>query len=870
MLHNIGKIKIFKEDGLIAIMQDRKRLFLFFRQTLLFLVVGFLAVYFRTYSLHGGPSLSFRSSESIAREMVDRGMKDQVWSTLTKGLPQLSDSERARLADLQIKRLKQVERTSYEDAIRKAMLSFDRARRERSSGARYLLEADPYHYLYQTERLVETGRISDSIKAGKSLQPLMRAPHGHWEVLSLHPYVGLLGYRLLQGLDPKITLTKAVSYVPLFLTLLALLAFGGLGRVLKLPFAASVFGLLTIALSPIFIQRSALGWYDTDSYNFLFPILILSCLFWGLQEKRRFIVGTVMCAFLTGLYSLFWAGWSFVLVLVPASLLTSTFLLMLLKRSQASPLAKETLRFSGIYLVASGVFLAFFLTPAGLLASVREGWAVLGQFALAEFDVWPNIFLTVGEAGGITLKKLIFLTGNYVTFATALVGAFMEGKRSFTKGDLFTQFRFIFFITFSITVLLMSLKTERFSLLFVLPLAIFVSFGVSRILEFSREIASRTKLPGFLEKRMLARPTVLFLIAIFFLPLMLLSAHVVAGGIKPIMDDVWNDALVNVREKTPEDSIINSWWPPGYFITGVAHRRVTADGGTQHFHETYWMARVLMAEDEREAAGILRMLNLSGDDAFGFLTQAGIKIPDAVDLILKIVRADRTVAFRELPAVLNVKQKNSLLDLTHGSGKMPSSYVLVYNDLVEQNLAVSVMAQWNFRKAAKIQDQRRKGSRGVLGALGKNTSSGYIQDLLSVSGEFAKYTPAVPLAQREGNFLFFGNGVRVDLFSKDAHILIPAKKVEGRPASLFYIDQGKLVEKIFQGDRVNASVLFFEDGGTFYCVIADARLIRSLLFRLYYLKGQGLVFFKPLIEEGSLSGGTVVRVFELDRKKLFL
>ena len=258
MLQNDGNTKIFKEGDLISIMQDRKRLFSFIRQALVFLAVGFLALYFRTYSFHGGPSLAFRSSESIARQIVDQGMKDQVRSALAKDLPQLSAPEKARLASLQIKRLKQTDQTAYENAVKSATLGIERLRYERISRSRYLLEADPYHYYYQTERLLETGRIADLNKAGKSLQPLMRAPHGHWEVWSLHPYVGLLGYRLLRNFAPKITLMQAVSYVPLFLTLLALLAYQGFGRVLRLPLLASAAGLLTIALSPIFIQRLSL------------------------------------------------------------------------------------------------------------------------------------------------------------------------------------------------------------------------------------------------------------------------------------------------------------------------------------------------------------------------------------------------------------------------------------------------------------------------------------------------------------------------------------------------------------------------------------------------------------------------------------
>lgn len=848
-------------------MKSWDRTFFFSKQMFVLFVILFLAIYFRTYSLHGGPFLSFRSSESLAREVVDRGMTEQVQRALAKDLLTLPNPEKARWVNFQVRRLKQEERTSYEDAVRKTKANIDFMRRERLFGKHYLLEADPYHYFFQTERLLETGRISDVSKDGKYLQRFMLAPHGYWEAWSFHPFVGLLTHRLLQGFDSKISLMKSVSFVPIFLTLAIFLAYAGLGRFLEFSCVASAFGMLTIALAPIFIQRSAFGWYDTDPYNYLFPILILTFALSALREKRKFWKGTLTSAFLTGLYALFWSGWPFILILVPGSLMVSVVFLMLFRRPQAFSMAKEGFRFSGVYLSVSGVFLAFFLTPEGLLNSVRLGWSALNQFALAEFDAWPNIFLTVGEAGGITLKKLIFLTGNYVTFAFALLGVFLEGRRSLKAEDPFALFRFLFFMAFSVPILLMSLKTERFSLLFVLPLSVFVSFSVVRILELCEKITPQVKLPGFLKKWQRVRSTVLCLMMIVFLSPMLLFAHVIAGEIRPIMDDVWNDALIKLREKTSDDSIISSWWPPGYFITGVARRRVTVDGGTQHFHQSYWMAKALMADDEREAAGILRMLNVSGDDAFAFLSQAGMKLPEAVELILKIVPLGRDQAFLELPPFLTDEQKNNLLDKTHGTGKIPPSYILIYNDLMEQNLAVSVMAQWDFRKAIAIHEQKGRGSRDMFGVLG-NSTPGYIKNLLNVSGTFAKYTPLAPLVKKEGNFLFFGNGVRVDLFEKDAFIVVPSKNLQGRPISLFYLEHEKLTEKTFQGDRVNTSVLFFEDAGTFYCVVADAYLIRSLLFRLYYLGGKGLSLFKPFLSQGNLYEGTFIRVFELDREKL--
>ena len=556
------------------------------------------------------------------------------------------------------------------------------------------------------------------------------------------------------------------------------------------------------------------------------------------------------------------------LVLVPGCLGGSVLCLWGIRRWKASAMVAEGARFLGIYIAAACVFLAIFLTPAGFLNSMGMGWDVLNKFALAEWDIWPNVFLTVGEANGIGLKKLIFLTGNYFTFGLALSGLVLEGRHAFKQGDAYARFRFIFLALFSVPIFLMSLKTERFSVLFVLPLAIFAGFGVVRLLDASGIFGRLKGLLPFLGSEASRRRAGLALILTAFLPMIFLSAHVVAGDIHPIMDDVWNDALLELRAKTSEDAIVNSWWPPGYFVTGVAHRAVIADGGTQHFRETYWMSRVLMTDDEREAAGILRMLDLGGNDALDLLLKQGMEVADAVDLLLKMVRTGRGEAFVALPASMTPEQKNALLDKTHGRGTMPPAYVLLYNDLVEQNLAVSVMSRWDFRKAKALGEKKRRHSGGIFGVLGKDVGGSYVRELLSVSGTLLKYTPVSPLTARDGDQLTFKNGVRVNLAVKEALLGVSPEGRLLKPSGLFYVDDGKLVEKKYEDGIPDAAVLFFEDAGTFYAVLADAQLIRSVLFRLYYLKGQGLSFFKPLVEKGVFAGGTVVQVFELDRKKL--
>lgn len=830
----------------------------------IFFVLGFLALYFRTYQIHGGPLISFRSSNSFARDVVDRAMKEQILNVIKKNESRLPPLEIERLAVLQVERLKNENHLQYEQAVRNAEAHI---REKRNEKPKYLLEADPYHYFHQTERLFETGRIADVKRAGEYLQPLMRAPYGHWEPINLHPYVGLGCYQLLRVFDPHISIIQAVAYVPLFLTLVVLAVFAVLGRILEVPLSASTIGMMTVVLSPIYIQRSAFGWFDTDPYNYIFPMAILSCVLGGLKQNRKLAFWALCAGFFTGAYALFWTGWSFMLLLMPACILMGAGGAWFFERGRAIEVVTASLRFLGVYLGASGLFLALFLTPMGFLNCMRLGWDVLNQFALAKWDIWPNVFLTVGEANGIGFKKLIFLTGNYFTFGLAIVGFFLEGWSTFRKGNHEGKFRWFFLVTFSVPILLMSLKTERFSLLFVLPLAVFASLAVMRLLQMAVTFPKISGLPAFFEKDYFRKSAVLLSVFLGFLPMNFLSAHVVAGGIQPIMDDVWHSALLELRQKTPENAIINSWWPPGYFVTAVARRAVVGDGGTQHFHATYWISRALMAEDEREAAGIFRMLNLSGNDALDFLTKQGMEVADAVELLTDIVKMERTEAFGLLPGRISLQQKNDLLDMTHGSGSIPPAYVLVYNDLIEQNLAVSVMARWDFRKAKALGEQKRRRSQGVIGVLGKDAGLSYVNELLSISGPLLKYTGASPLTKREGNQLTFRNGARVDMMSHDAWVNISPEGRMGPPGSFFYVEGGNLIEKTYQTGFPEASLLFFEDGGVFYAVLADARLIRSLLFRLYYLRGQGLIFFAPLVEKGSFAGGTVVKVFEIDRQK---
>jgi hypothetical protein len=183
-----------------------------------------------------------------------------------------------------------------------------------------------------------------------------------------------------------------------------------------------------------------------------------------------------------------------------------------------------------------------------------------------------------------------------------------------------------------------------------------------------------------------------------------------------------------------------------------------------------------------------------------------------------------------------------------------------------------MLATWDFRKARQIREnaaQEQKRQRGR--AFFKRPSfAAYLQDVFTISNGLLKYTPEADLVKRDGNVLLFANGLTVDLENMNSFISLPDKGISGQPMSFFYMKDDELVEKQSPGEKVDASALLIEKSGGFQSVMADPRLIRSMLFRLYYLKGKGLKFFKPFIEKYDTPTKTTLLVYELLLKRIGL
>jgi hypothetical protein len=231
-----------------------------------------------------------------------------------------------------------------------------------------------------------------------------------------------------------------------------------------------------------------------------------------------------------------------------------------------------------------------------------------------------------------------------------------------------------------------------------------------------------------------------------------------------------------------------------------------------------------------------------------------LKLSDATTLLLAIASEDKTQAAQTLKGIISDDQIKILLSLTHG--KAPHSYVLVYTELVDDNLMLAFTGRWNI----KIEDIN---SNPVMSKdVPPRSSPDFINYLWSTMGGPPKYSDALSLVGQNNNQLMFRENLAVDLSTMDAKIQ-SAQYGEGQPSSVFYLKDGAVAEHVNPYGNLNYSVVLYQEEGQYVARLMDHALANSLIMKLYYFDGQGLQYFKPLILSHDLTGRTRIKVFEV-------
>jgi len=184
------------------------------------------------------------------------------------------------------------------------------------------------------------------------------------------------------------------------------------------------------------------------------------------------------------------------------------------------------------------------------------------------------------------------------------------------------------------------------------------------------------------------------------------TAHAAVVRYRPRMNDAWWDTLTALRTEAPADAVVAVWWDFGHWATFLTERRVLADGASLGTRVPHWMARALLAIDQREAVGLLRML-ACGSDAAGEpeeargatakLRAAGLSAYDAHELLIALAPLARAAAAERLRARgLDAAVVDDVLASTHCA---PPPIYLVLSDAMRGLAGWRLLGAWDMRRA---------------------------------------------------------------------------------------------------------------------------------------------------------------------------
>ncbi len=820
-------------------------------------------------------------TKDMAKNNVMADLKKDAQKQIDEKLKDLPPSAKFKATQQLVNILKRERKESINSAITNKEKELKSSWQD-ESGHTFLLEIDPYHWFRLVENLMTKAELGDKVIDTARYDSFMLAPVGMKIEPSLHQnfhvYLSYYLFKLVKIFNKNISLIHFVFYIPIFISILALiLVFLACSNLSRNKFnIAGFFAAMSLGLSPIFLQRSLGGWFDTDPYVILFSIssawiFYLSLNYDTSRAKRSLFA--IISGLSIGLFSFTWDGWWYIFDLMVIVTLLYLLNLYLIKKESA----EENVRLDipllslALFVLSSLFFVGVFCGPTILKHLISGPVNIAFAKGYLQHQFWPNTFLTVQELNRASLLEVISKAGGGIVLFLGLLYLIITLGDKKSKDYKQRQFIIFYFTLWIMIALYASIKASRFSLLLILPSSI--SFGL--FTEWAID-ALNNLIHRFVKMRRINIKMILyFIFCLIFIPSFLAQALPFRRTI-PLMDKSWWEVLNKIKIETPPNSIINSWWDFGHWFKAIAKRRVIFDGATQNTPMAYWMGRVFLADNEAEAAGILRMLNSGSNKAFEELEKLGIDKYKCLEILNEIILIGDKEANTALTKFISKQEdRENILRYTHHP---QSAYFIVEPSLIYKMYPISFLGNWDFKKADIYQKFKEFKKERFIEYLSKEYKYNApdalrlydsllflnTDDALAWISPSYRYLNESRSFRKEGSLLLFDNDFVVELSNHNVYFSDIRDGKWKFPKSLFYLEADALKEIKYPTSELDFSVLLLEEKGDYKIVVLDDKLAKSMLTRLYYLKGLKLKYFKAFITEELKDNAGRIIVYKID------
>ena len=461
------------------------------------------------------------------------------------------------------------------------------------------------------------------------------------------PFSAAFVYNLLQALGFNVSVYNVCLYFPVLMSVVTCVTVYFLGKDLG-GSSVGLFSAFFLAVSEAFISRTALGFFDTENIG-IFGMAATALFFLRSIEEEKPTTERLAYAVAAGLIMGYtFASWGAARYIVGllALFMIATILTNIFER-----------RYIISYAITMGIGFAFaFFVPklgSKYLQSVENMAVVLLIGFMVAYDFVRNrlerrkallamggllILLLVGvfalESLGVIrpLKgKFLRVVSPWGALQSPLYESVAEHKRA-TWSSIFGSFGLTFAlgmlgayfaladpdekelygVLFFVSSVYFAGVMSRLSLILSTPAALMAAYGLKGLITPFMDLSKlredtrrgRRVRTVFGVSRELA---VVFSVFIFvaalptfwgtaessYSPASVASSQVPAK-IQGSYPQDWLQALSWLRDNTPEDAIVVSWWDQGYWIEAIANRTTLADGSTSNTRQIATIAKIMM------------------------------------------------------------------------------------------------------------------------------------------------------------------------------------------------------------------------------------------------------------------------------------
>lgn len=610
---------------------------------------------------------------------------------------------------------------------------------QNQNGLPYMYELDSYYNYRLTENYINHGYLGDTIINGTEWDSHSYYPGVPLDYPPLIVYITAFIYKFV-NLFSQIPLLTVCFWLPIFIgPLCGIPAYFFVSRQIN-EYGGLIAGILVVTI-PFYAIRSFPGWFDTDIFNIIFPILIIWFLIESFQVKntKLKISFAFLSAFSMFLFATAWNGYQYLFYIILIFCI-SYIILNILKRQKIENIMIISLIFT------FGTILLIYI----FLGSINILKLIFGPLELIRLVInqniwspWPDPYPFISELRKPSLDDIIYGL-DPIIIGLGVFGVFLLAstltRDQIPKGILNRAdwFFFLFLAIWLLIGFLALIKGVRFFLLLIPPLIISAGIATGIIIGYLNS----------LKRKNFAKFISISLIIIVSISPIIGTYQILHDMVPGADDDMWNGAEW-INKNTEKNTVIISEWSYGHLFTAIADCPVLHDGRIAYIETVptrkydnnpfgfngkspntsreYWVYRALSTRNQTLSVGILNMVATSGDMGSLTLDKYTKNTTKTVEILNNILGVNRDLAKKILINYqLKPAETEDILTYTHPSN--PKQFVFVtFKEMVDRNYWI-YDGEWDFDKVKPRNYTYSVGSIHVNGSV-LNTSNGITTDL---------------------------------------------------------------------------------------------------------------------------------------------